>query len=35
MVLGLPQRQRRQLIFIDDVIADYAAVDTPPPMKAG
>ena len=35
MTLGLLQRQRHQLIFMDDVIADHAAVDTPPPMKAG
>jgi hypothetical protein len=35
MALELPQSQRRQLIFMDDVIADHAAVDTPPPMKTG
>jgi hypothetical protein len=33
--VGDPQSQRRQLIFTDKIIADHAAVDTTPPMKAG
>jgi hypothetical protein len=35
LALRHPQSPRHQLILTDDVIADHAAVDAPPPMKAG